>query len=47
MPRLQVKTFGSPDAVRDVPNGHAEIVVVDETTVGRSRFEPGWRETLT
>jgi class 3 adenylate cyclase len=42
MPRLQFKTFGT-ERVRAIPKGHAEIVSIDETTVGRSRFEPGWR----
>lgn len=42
MPRLQFRTF-SADQVRMIPKGRAEIVTVDDTTVGRSRFEPGWR----
>jgi len=43
MPRLQYKTFGNPDQLRNIPNGRAEIVTLDDTAVGRSRFEPGWR----
>ena len=43
MPRLQAKTFGSPDEVRDLPKLHADLVELDEATVGLSRFEPGWQ----
>jgi class 3 adenylate cyclase len=43
MPRLQAKTFDSPDEVRDLPKLHAQIVELDEATVGLSRFEPGWQ----
>jgi class 3 adenylate cyclase len=45
MPILQVKTFAEPDERRTFPNGHAEIVNLDEATVGRSQWEPGWRWT--
>jgi class 3 adenylate cyclase len=43
MPRLQVKTFSSPDEVRTIPKGHAEVVSLDEATIARSTFGPGWR----
>jgi class 3 adenylate cyclase len=43
MPRLQVKSFAAPDEVRSPPLGHAEVVSLDDTTVGRARWEPGWR----
>jgi len=36
MPRLQVKTFADPDERRTFPKGHAEVVNLDEATVGRS-----------
>jgi class 3 adenylate cyclase len=45
MPRLQVKTFANPDERRSVPKGHAELVNLDESAVGRSQWEPGWRWT--
>jgi class 3 adenylate cyclase len=45
MPRLQVKTFADPDERRAFPMGHAEVVNLDESTVGRSQWEPGWRWT--
>ena len=43
MPRLQVKSFASPDEVRTFSRGRAEVVRLGETTVGRSRWSPGWR----
>lgn len=43
MPRLQSKTFGNPDEVRELPKGRAEIVRLDEVTVAMARWEPGWR----
>lgn len=43
MPRLQFKSFANPDKVRDFPKGRGEIVKLDEATVGRSTWEPGWR----
>ena len=45
MPRLQVKAFAHPDERRTFPKGHAEVVSLDEATVGRSEWEPGWRWT--
>jgi class 3 adenylate cyclase len=43
MPRLQAKSFASPDDVRATPNVRFETVNLDEATVGHCRFEPGWR----
>jgi class 3 adenylate cyclase len=43
MPRLQYKSFATPDEVRAFPNGHAEIIGLDESVVGRAVYEPGWR----
>ena len=43
MPRLQRKGFGGPDEVRRFPNGHVEIVMLDEIAVSRFVFQPGWR----
>jgi class 3 adenylate cyclase len=43
MPRLQSKSFATPDENRRFPMGSAEIVHLDETTVGLARWEPGWR----
>src|SRR4029079_6859108 len=42
VPRLQVKTFADPDERRTFPLGHAELVHLDESAVGRAHWEPGW-----
>jgi class 3 adenylate cyclase len=43
VPRLRYKTFTAPDEVRSIPKGRAEVVSLDEATVARSEFNPGWR----
>jgi class 3 adenylate cyclase len=43
MPRLQRKSFTAPDQVRQFPTGRCDIVTLDEMTVGRFVFQPGWR----
>lgn len=43
MPRLQRKSFDTPDQVRKFPTGHCDIVTLDEVSVGRFVFRPGWR----
>ena len=43
MPRLQFKSFETPDDVHSMPRMHVEMVGLDDTTVGHCRFEPGWR----
>ena len=43
MPRLQRKSFTSPDQVRRFNNGRVEIVQLDETAIGRFVYEPGFR----
>lgn len=43
MPRLQYKRFSDPDDTRTMPLGHADLVQLDDTTVGMARWEPGWR----
>ena len=43
MPRLQRKSFDTPDQVRRYPHGYVELVTLDETTMGRFVQEPGWR----
>jgi len=47
MPRLQYKSFATPDEVRTFPNGQAEIVRLDESVIGRAVYEPGWRWSTT
>lgn len=43
MPRLQRKSFATPDQVRQFPAGRCDIVTLDEMSVGRFVFQPGWR----
>ncbi len=43
MPRLQRKSFATPDQVRQFPTGRCDIVTLDEMSVGRFVFQPGWR----
>jgi class 3 adenylate cyclase len=43
MPRLQRKSFASPDQVRTFSLGRIDVVNLDETAIGRFVWEPGWR----
>jgi class 3 adenylate cyclase len=43
MPRPQARAFASDADVRSYTHGKAEIVRLDETTVARGTYEPGWR----
>ena len=43
VPRLQRKSFSTPDQVRKFTLGRVDIVNLDETSVGRFIWEPGWR----
>ncbi len=43
VPRLQRKSFSSPDEVRTFPFGRIDVVHLDETIVGRFVCDPGWR----
>jgi class 3 adenylate cyclase len=43
MPRLQFKSFATPDEERQFPNGSAQVVDLGEATIGLARWEPGWR----
>jgi class 3 adenylate cyclase len=43
VPRLQRKSFATPDQTRRYPHGYMDVVTLDETAVGRFRHEPGWR----
>lgn len=43
VPRLQRKNFATPDQVRTFPLGRIDIVNLDETSIGRFVWEPGWR----
>src|ERR687898_189379 len=44
MAGLEVKSFDSPDEVREFEGkGKADVVNVGGRTIGRGRFEPGWK----
>ena len=43
MPRLQAKSFATPDDVRSMPKIRFETVGLDDATVGHCSFAPGWR----
>jgi hypothetical protein len=43
MQETEHKTFNTPDENRSFPNGHAEILHIGESEIGRLVFEPGWR----
>jgi class 3 adenylate cyclase len=43
MPRLQAKSFTTPDDVRSMPLVHVDTVELDEARIGYCQFEPGWR----
>ena len=35
--------FEKPDEIREFPKGRFEIIRVGGMTIGRARYEPGWR----
>ena len=43
MPRLQTKSFATPDDVRTMPKVRFDTVSLDDATVGHCIFQPGWR----
>ena len=43
MPRLQVKSFDTPDETRTLPKATARVVNLDEVAVGYAIWQPGWR----
>jgi class 3 adenylate cyclase len=43
MARLQRHRFSDPIETRTFPNGHVDVVRLDDVVVGRMWFEPGWR----
>ncbi len=43
MPRLQRKSFATPDQVRSFPSGHVDVITLDEIGIGRFSLQPGWR----
>ena len=43
MPRLQRKPFATPEQVRRLGSSHIDVVSIDETTIARVTFPPGFR----
>jgi hypothetical protein len=43
MGKVAVRSLDKPDVTRTFPNGVAEMIAVEGTSMGRARFEPGWR----
>jgi hypothetical protein len=41
--RTEHRSFGESDEVRTFPNGHADILNVGGSEIGRLVFQPGWR----
>ena len=46
MPRLQVKSFATPDDVRTLPKVRFATVALDEATIGHCRFDAGWHWSI-
>lgn len=43
MGKVELKSFGKADEVREFPKGRLELVRIGGATIGRAIFEPGWR----
>jgi class 3 adenylate cyclase len=43
VPRLQAKSFDTPDETRNLPKATAAVVNVGEVAVGYAVWQPGWR----
>jgi class 3 adenylate cyclase len=43
VPRLQAKSFDTPDETRNLPKATADVVNVGEVAVGYAVWQPGWR----
>jgi hypothetical protein len=43
MKKVEKKSFGKPDEIREFPKGRIELVTIGGMAVGRAVLEPGWR----
>ena len=43
MQTVEHESFRSPSEVREFPHGHADILNVGDSVIGRLVLEPGWR----
>ena len=41
--KMQGKSLDSPDEVRSFEKGRMDVVTLEDVTVGRAVFEPGWK----
>jgi hypothetical protein len=41
--KVELKSLGTPDEVREFPLGRLELINIGGATIGRGVFEPGWR----
>jgi hypothetical protein len=41
--KAELKSFRTPDEVREFPKGRLELTNIGGATIGRAIFEPGWR----
>lgn len=46
MTKTLLKSFETPDEVREFPHGRFEIVHIGEVTLGRATYQPGWKWSL-
>ena len=40
---MSVRRFDAPDETREFENGSFELLSIGGMTIGRARYEPGWR----
>ena len=43
MAKMEVRSFSSPDEVKQVEKGKLETIKIGEATVGRGTYQPGWQ----
>lgn len=41
--KMEIKSFGKPDEVREFPNGRLELTKVGGAVIGRAILQPGWK----
>lgn len=41
--KAELKTFNTPDEVREFPLGKLELIKIGGATIGRATFQPGWK----
>jgi hypothetical protein len=41
--KAELKSFGTPDEIREFPRGRLELIHIGGAAIGRATFQPGWR----